>query len=222
MRSEVGEAVAKKKKQGAGEEDGLHNPLSEKRHALYGTRTPLVAVGGVALALGGVAVASLSVLGYVEPGWLKQGAPWLLEWAPVRVGDSLWDDLCGALCMSIALVVFGWIGWAVGMAKTENDVDRKKRLEAHGSVVEAKLLGYSGGSLRKNRDPSVKMTLEIPRPAGPVKVKSTHEVPFLLITTLKPGITLPILLDPNDDEDFLVLWDRLSGAHEGDQGEDDA
>lgn len=69
--------------------------MSEKRHALYGTRTPLVAVGGAALVLGGVAVASLSVLGYFEPDWLKQGAPWLLEWAPVRVGDSLWDDSAG-------------------------------------------------------------------------------------------------------------------------------
>jgi hypothetical protein len=209
-----------KKKQGAGEQDD-RALLFEKRHDLYGKRSPLFALGGVVLVLGGVAVAAMSLLGYFEPSWLKQGAPWLLEWAPVRAESSLWDELCGALCMASALVLFGWMGWAFGMTKSEDDDARKARLKAHGSVVQAKLLGYSGGALRKNRDQSVKMTLEIPRPAGPVKVKAKREVPLMMITLLRPGIELPILLDPNDDADFLVLWDRLSGAHEGDQGEDD-
>jgi hypothetical protein len=204
-----------KKKQGSGEQDE-RALLFEKRHDLYGTRTPWVAAVGVVLALVGVAVAALSLLGYFEPSWLKQGAPWLLEWAPVRVGSSLWDELCGALCMAGTLVLFGWMGWAFGMSRAENDAAHKARLKAHGSVVEAKLLAYSGGALRKNRDPSVKMTLEIPRPAGPVKVKARREVPLMMITMLRPGVMLPILLDPSDDTDFIVLWDRLTGLSEDD------
>lgn len=39
-----------------------------------------------------------------------------------------------------------------------------------------------------------------------MKVKVSREVPLAMLARLYPGSRLPILLDPNDDEDFIILW----------------
>lgn len=197
-------------------EDGSQDPPQERRHSLHGTRTPLVALGGLVLLGAGFALLLVGLARYLEPEWAKPIAPWVYSWGTRRIGAPFLREFVGMLIASGALGTFGWIFFSSGMVKTERDEAHEARLRAHGVEATARLLKLSGGLLSKGGHPRVGLTLELPRPSGPVKVKVSREVPLAMLAVLHPGRALPILLDPHDDEDFIILWERLDG-----EGEDD-
>lgn len=112
----------------------------------------------------------------------------------------------------LTLVLLGGI-WAVVALGLLLYARHQKRRAAHNDwIFQQGLRGtarvlYAGSHATVNEMPLMSLRLDLEVPGFPTReVKRREIMPVFAASRMEPGLTLPVYVNPQDEEDFILVW----------------
>ncbi len=121
----------------------------------------------------------------------------------------------GASSDNLGLMLGGGIGCGVGGLACllvgvflMKGAARRRRLLTSGVPGQAQILGLNQTSMYVNNQPVVEMQLRITTATrAPYVVSRRETVPLLMLSRLTSGQPLPVMVNPAQPDDLLIVWE---------------
>lgn len=124
----------------------------------------------------------------------------------VVLGAS-WDNLGLMLGGGIGCGVGGLACVLVGVFLMKGAA-RRRRLLTSGVPGQAQILGLNQTSMYVNNQPVVAMQLQITTAThAPYVVSRRETVPLLMLSRLTSGQPLPVMVNPAQPDDLMIVWE---------------
>jgi len=162
---------------------------------------------GTTITLGGNAGAIVNIVVMLFVGLLFGGMG--LVFVAVALTTPILHDsflLTGGMLVPAGVMMFG-LGVVMAVRRAN-----AQRLEARGIAGQAQILGLSQTSVYVNGQPLVELQLQITTPMhAPYAVSRREAVPPIMLGRLTSGQPLPVMVDPAQPNNIVILWESALG-----------
>ena len=120
-------------------------------------------------------------------------------WQLLAAGAAAWYGL--------VFVVVWPLATARSFVKNRNET----RLREEGVEMPARIVSVSQTNVRLNNRPLLSIVFEIQPPTrGAYQITKRTTVPDILLAHVQPGKRLMVTVDPHDEENVLISWEKLA------------